>query len=200
MGTDWRDNDPMVEPVVEIFQGARTSYEQIGAPLTAKSPDPKDAPGGYEPAGYVNNAWGKGYRLGVISSSDHGSTHLSYALVYTQDRSRQGIIDAIKRRHTYGATDNIVLDYRMGEHFMGDDFEAAGALPIRIYARGTKAIAAIRIIRDQKVIFSVNPGAQEKTLSFRDNNITRGGHYYYVRVEQEDGQIAWSSPIWVKYR
>jgi hypothetical protein len=27
MGTDWRDNDPQVEPVVEIYQGMRQNYE-----------------------------------------------------------------------------------------------------------------------------------------------------------------------------
>ena len=46
MGTDWRDNDPTVEPVVEIFQGARTSYEQVGAPLAARNAD--EAPGGFK--------------------------------------------------------------------------------------------------------------------------------------------------------
>ncbi len=32
MGTDWRDNDPQVEPVVEIYQGDRQNYEMPGAP------------------------------------------------------------------------------------------------------------------------------------------------------------------------
>ena len=32
MGTDWRDNDPLVEPVVEIYQGDRNNYECEGAP------------------------------------------------------------------------------------------------------------------------------------------------------------------------
>jgi hypothetical protein len=32
MGTDWRDNDPLVEPVVEIYQGHRHNYEHFGAP------------------------------------------------------------------------------------------------------------------------------------------------------------------------
>ncbi len=30
MGTDWRDNDPEVEPIVEIYQGDRMSYEKRG--------------------------------------------------------------------------------------------------------------------------------------------------------------------------
>ena len=68
MGTDWRDNDPEIEPVVEIMQGARTNYEYVGAPLSAKSGEPADAPGGYEPVGMVRNAWNKGYRLGVTAS------------------------------------------------------------------------------------------------------------------------------------
>ena len=35
MGTDWRDHDPKVEPLVEIYQGDRMSYEIEGAPLRA---------------------------------------------------------------------------------------------------------------------------------------------------------------------
>jgi len=27
-----------------------------------------------------------------------------------------------------------------------------------------------------------------------------GQHWYYVRVEQEDGELAWSSPIWIDQR
>ncbi|MDA2931214.1 hypothetical protein MYX84_14930, partial [Acidobacteria bacterium AH-259-O06] len=192
MGTDWRDNDPEVEPVVEIFQGARTNYEEIGAPKAVQTLDPKpdEAPGGFRPDGYVNHAWAKGYRLGVVASSDHNSTHISYAMVYTHDRSREGIIDAVKRRHTYGATDNIILDYRMGHHFMGEDFESDQALPIRVYVRGTKNIAAIRLIRGQKVLYSVSPDRQETTLTYLDNNISKGEHYYYIRVEQQDGELA----------
>ena len=40
MGTDWRDNDPGIEPVVEIYQGARNSYETLGAPRV----HPEDQP------------------------------------------------------------------------------------------------------------------------------------------------------------
>ena len=39
MGTDWRDNDPLVEPVVEIYQGDRNNYECEGAP---RSPAVRD--------------------------------------------------------------------------------------------------------------------------------------------------------------
>ena len=74
MGTDWRDNDPALEPFVEIYQGARQNYERPGAP---RCPTAEDAIGGWEPKGMINLALLKGYRLAFESSSDHGSTHIS---------------------------------------------------------------------------------------------------------------------------
>ena len=68
MGTDWRDNDPNGEPVVEIYQGIRQNYEMADAP---RANNEKDSIGGWRPKGYVNIALDKGYRLGFESSSDH---------------------------------------------------------------------------------------------------------------------------------
>ena len=201
MGTDWRFHDPKAAPVVEIFQGDRTSYERDGAPLSAKSPAPRDAPGGYRPAGFVNNALAKGYMLGTIASSDHYSTHYSYAMVYTSSFTREGILDAIRRRHTYGATDNIILEVRMGDHFMGDRFRASEPVPMRVRVRGTGDIDYVHIIRDGRVVHTHRPGTQEADFQFTDANSGEGGssHYYYVRVEQGDGQVAWGSPMWVDF-
>ena len=203
MGTDWRDNDPRLEPVVEIFQGARTNYEFIGAPLWAD--ESKDAAhmkqAGYFPIGAVRNAWAKGYRLGIITSSDHGSTHYSYALVYTDRYDRQGILDAIRRRHTYGATDNILLDVRMGDHFMGSEFKTGAPLPLRVKVRGTRNVARIEVLRGDRMIYSVQPNQQNVSFEFTDQDAGRKKEtvYYYVRVQQTDGQLAWSSPFWVEY-
>lgn len=201
MGTDWRFHDPKAAPVVEIFQGDRTSYEQDGAPLSARSPAPRDAPGGYRPAGFVNNALAKGYTLGTIASSDHYSTHYSYAMVYTSSFTREGILDAIRRRHTYGATDNIILDARMGDHFMGDRFRASEPLPIRVRIRGTSDIENVHIIRDDRVVHTHRPNAMETDFQFADSDSGESGssHYYYIRVEQGDGQVAWGSPMWVDF-
>ena len=201
MGTDWRDNDPEIEPVVEIMQGARTNYEYVGAPLSAKSGEPADAPGGYEPIGMVRNAWNKGYRLGITVSSDHGSTHYSYTMVYTDRVTRQGILDAIRRRHTYGATDNILLDVRMGEHFMGDEFRAGAPLPMTIRVRGTNEIARVNVFRGEQLLHSHEPEGREADFEYLDKDARSGmgTQYYYVRVEQADGNVAWGSPLWVNY-
>jgi hypothetical protein len=202
MGTDWRDNSPDLEPVVEIFQGARTNYEQLGAPLVAD--EQKDAQhiqnAGYEPSGMVANAWAKGYRLGIITSSDHGSTHISYAMVYTADPSRQGVLDAIRKRHTYGAMDNIIMDVRMGSHFMGDEFSSKDGGPIKVKVMGTEKLAEVVIIKDGKVVYSAQPMTKDVSFEYVDKEKVTGRHYYYVRVQQTNRMLAWSSPFFINFQ
>jgi hypothetical protein len=202
MGTSWGDNDPQLEPVVEIFQGARTNYESLEAPLVAQAP--KDQAhmnqAGYQPEGMVSNAWAKGYKLGIITSSDHNSTHISYALVYTDDPSRQGVLNAIRKRHTYGSMDNIILDVRMGEYFMGDEFALSAAQPLKIHVKGTRAIARVDIVKDNKVVYSTQPGKQLADFEFTDKGSVAGRHFYYVRVQQDNEMLAWSSPMFINYK
>ncbi len=195
MGTDWADNDPEVEPLVEIYQGCRLSYEMRGAPRAAARPH------AYEP-GYVINALNKGYRLGFQSSSDHTSTHMSYSCVYAVDFSREGLIAAMKRRQTYGATDNIVLRFyaKRGDAVvpLGGELSAGRPVTFHVEVVGTANVARISIIRDGKVVYSTEPNRPEAQVSFADMEPVSGPRsYYYVRVEQADGQIAWGSPIWV---
>jgi hypothetical protein len=198
MGTDWRDSDPVAEPVVEIYQGHRHNYEHFGAP---RSPTKETQIGGYEPAGFVWNALSKGYKLGFQASSDHVSTHMSYGVVLTDDFSRVGIIEAFKRRHSYAATDNIIVDVRCGEHLMGDIFETNQAPTFKISVQGTNPIAKLSIIRSGKYVHVEKPMQPDATVTWEDREPEAGKvNYYYVRVEQTDGNLAWASPMWVTWK
>ena len=199
-GTDWRDNDPQLEPVVEIYQGYHTSYEANGAPKTLDAKT-DTIHGAYKPLGFVWLALDKGYRLGFQASSDHISTHVSYACVFSDDFSRQGIIDAIKKRHIYAATDNLIVETRMGDHFMGDEFDVTGATPpLKVKAVGTGPIKQIEVVKNNTYVFTYRPKEGKTSASFTFNDANAAdtpAAYYYVRVEQTDGQMAWASPIWV---
>jgi len=185
--------------VLEIYQGARQNYETKNAPRGIRDGEEKKALGGFQEAGLVWNAWKKGYRIGVIASSDHYSTHISYAMVYTPSSSREAIFNAIRQRHTYGATDNIVLEFWAGSHFMGDDFTATAPQRIRVKAQGTDTIEAIHLIRDAQYIYKWAPNARNADFQFSDPAAGKGQHWYYVRLEQKNGELAWSSPIWVNF-
>ncbi len=202
-GTDWRDNDPEVEPLVEIYQGYHSSYEYEGAPKT-ESDATGHVHGQYEPAGFFWNALARGYRLGVQASSDHISTHVSYACILSEDTSRRGLIEAMRKRHAYAATDNIILDYRIvdgagREYLQGDAFATAGAPRIVVKIIGTAPIRRVDVVKNRQFVFTRSPGTPTFDFTYQDLALAPGESYFYVRVTQQDGQMAWSSPIWVKY-
>src|SRR5262249_22674802 len=139
MGTDWRDNDPQVEPFVEIYQGDRMSYEIEGAPRAgydAKSGKKPVNIAGWYPKGFINLALQKGYRLGFQSSSDHSSTHISFCIVLAEKHDRASILAALKKRHCYAATDDIIVDVRSGDHLMGDEFQTRADPRLQIHVIG----------------------------------------------------------------
>lgn len=203
MGTDWRDGDTEVEPVVELFQGHRQSYELAGGPRAATGPE--DTIQGYRPLGFVWEAFQKGRRLGFQASSDHVSTHISYGMVLAEDNSREGIMEAFKRRHSYAAHDNIVLLVRSGDHLMGDEFTSSSVPRLRIAAKGTASIDKVDIIRQvglerPTVVASMEPRSSEVDLDWSDPAAVVGEwNMYYVRLEQRNAAMAWASPIWIQY-
>jgi hypothetical protein len=203
MGTDWRDHDAMLEPLVEIYQGDRNSYEYEEAPRAGHDPQSNKLPvsiGGWRPAGFLNHAMKeKGYRMAFQSSSDHISTHISYCIVMAESMEREAILAAMKKRHCYAATDDIILDVRSGEHLMGDAFKTTNAPTLLITAIGTKPLTRVDILKDHEVVETLKPGKIEYVGAWTDPKPTAGVHYYYVRAMQEDEELAWGSPMWIDY-
>jgi hypothetical protein len=202
MGTDWRNWDKDVEPMVEIYQGARQNYERPGAP---RSPTPNDAIGGWEPLGFINLALNKGYRFSFQSSSDHGSTHISYALVLAEGNSTTELLKAMKKRHTYAATDNILAEYTCKTggrtYMMGDEFTAAEAPKLTIKFKGTAPFKKVTLVKDDVEIVLGQPDKADVEFTWTDPKPEAGKtSYYYVRGEQADGELVWASPMWIKYQ
>jgi hypothetical protein len=199
-GTNWEQPiDGELEPFVELFQGFHASYEAPGAPriVDEKSDIIHTS---FKPDGYVSRALAKGYRLGFQASSDHVSTHVSYCCVLAEEFSRKGLVDAMRKRHTYAATDNIVLDVRMGAHaLMGDEVRTERPR-LDVVVLGTRPIERVDVIRDGGVAHTERPSAAEARFRWEDAAPRKGEKpsYYYVRVLQKDGQMAWASPIWVR--
>ncbi|MFB3826280.1 MAG: DUF3604 domain-containing protein [Bryobacteraceae bacterium] len=240
MGTDWRLRDDDLEPVAEIYQGDRNSYEEEGQPRAAIPQAWGDGGAGRPPfqKGLIWNALGVGYKMGFIASSDHFSTHISYANLVVPDRvtTRADLLDAFRSRRTYGSTDNIVLDFHAGEVMQGGEMTARESPTFQIRARGTEPILRVEIVKNNRIVFTRGPERETGDprrieFSFRDNekfSDTSVGPtsqirnweapetgirprppgkfaYYYVRVVQSysrenperEGEVAWSSPIFV---
>jgi hypothetical protein len=201
MGTDWRNNAPDVEPMVEIYQGCRQSYERPGAP---RSPTENDAIGGWRPRGFVNLALQKGYRFSFESSSDHTSTHISYAMVYAEDTSREALLRAMRLRHTYAATDNIIAEYRCNaggrDYLLGDEFTTNEPPTLRLKLHGTAPFSKVTLVKDDEEVHVITPNKDVVELTWKDPKPTPGKtSYYYFRGEQANDEMVWVSPMWITY-
>jgi len=201
-GTDWKDHDNALEPLVEVYQGHRLVYEHEGGPKAATADRLYTHRSGYRPLGFIWRALAKGYRLGFEAASDHTSTHISYSCILTRGDSREELVDAMRKRHTYGATDNIVLDFRVAangkDYLQGDEVPHTGKYVLKVHVQGTGSIDRVAVIHNESYAYFA-PGNRRKDMDFTytDPHPAAGENRYYVRVEQEDGNLAWSSPVWI---
>ena len=183
----WTYNDPDVEPVAEIFQAMRRSYERPERGLAEEAS--------------LWHALKKGHRLGFIASSDHMSTHQSFACVWAKDKSRSSIFEAIQARRTFAATGRIAIDFRIGDALMGQEIRLtdhdAKSITLKIRVAGTDRLSEIQVVRSGKVIHRMSPGNREINTTFEDKQPLPGESYYYIRILQINNETAWASPIWV---
>src|SRR5205823_949698 len=129
--------------------------------------------------------------------SDHMSTDASFACVWSDKSTREGIFRSMQARRTFGATAQIMLKVTAGEHWMGESFSAKTMPPIQIEARGTAPIAQVDVLMDGEVRKTVRGQGELEKLVYESDAALSGSHIFFVRLEQTDGNHAWSSPLWV---
>jgi hypothetical protein len=215
--TDWKFHDSDLEPLVEIHSCWGTS-EYPGNPSWDHS---------IKQGGGVQAALSLGYRLGIMASSDTcaGLPGRSVAnserwdfhkekggltAVYAPELTRSAVFDALRRRRTYGTTGvRIILDFTLNNCPMGSQYAWSGDIPIelRIKAVGTDLIKTVTIVRNNVDLKTFEPRDDVVEISYEDKQdlIPEAFKddqgqllvYYYIRITQYDGEMAWSSPIWV---
>ena len=84
---------------------------------------------------------------------------------------------------------------------MGDEVRTAKPR-IDAIVLGTGAVDRVEVLRNGAVVHTVRPeeDAAEARSGWEDPAPVKrdAPSYYYVRVIQKDGQMAWASPIWVQ--
>ena len=236
MGTDWKRRNDEVIPVTEIYQGDRNSYETQGGPRAALPDTPGPGGAGLAPhqRGLVQNALGVGYRMGFIASSDHYSTHISYANLIVPDRltTREDLLDAFRNRRTYASTDNIAMDFHAAGSHQGSVVAAAESPVFSVRVRGTEPVLTVEVVKNNRSVYTHRgDGSLSVEFEYRDADFddTSMGptatitdwsrpetgirpraddqeSFYYLRVIQSfnegelarEGEVAWSSPIFVR--
>ena len=150
--------------------------------------------------------------------------------VLAESLDRGPVFEAVRRRRIYATTgDKIVLEFTANGRPMGEEIEATGAVELKVRVEGTAAVDRVEIVKDLVDTFAAvrieqNPAGPDGVFMLYDPATPEGGerlarddmsrlrftmrdrgtpgreHTYYVRVTQANGQQAWSSPIWVKFK
>ena len=204
---DWQRHNPQYQTVLEIAQN-RGAFET-------------DEPGGATVIGgggaSAQDALALGHRLGFVGGTDShhaqpGRNTCSMAGVDFHDHmtggltaiiapelTREAIIQALRERRCYATTGaRIVLDFQVDGHGMGEEFTATTA-EVAVTARvlGTADIERLEVVCNGEVAFE-QPGSGRVAEIAENLRLAEGQtSYFYLRVTQSDGHMAWSSPIWV---
>ncbi|MBQ8431418.1 MAG: DUF3604 domain-containing protein [Clostridia bacterium] len=217
-GIEFDHHDPDVERFIEI-------YSMWGA---QDRPDGEHPPVRIKPRSVsVNDLLQRGAHLGFTGGGDCHEGHpgfsscdperqgkiphaafpsLRYRCGLTascmESLNRKNLIDALRNRHTYATTGaRILADFTLCDAPMGEILKKpAGERLLRCDYHLTAPGDKLQVIRNGELRW-------EETLSCRDgcfvwtdfqDNESTGEDVYYIKILQRDGQVLWTSPIWIQ--
>ena len=212
----WDHADPEFMRLVEI-------YSIWGSSEGEGCPRPNYWRNNY--ANSVRSALNRGHRLGIIASGDSHSGlagncswmrlrrgyRNGLAAVFASELTREAVFDALYERRCYGTTGARII-LRMSVNGVGMGRELAGRVhrlrrQIDVEAYGTSRIRQILVVRNGEEWKSITCNDDRYTGTLEDaTDVSRfaiddgDGNpfaWYYVRVLQDDGEMAWSSPVWI---
>lgn len=221
---DWKDHEAERERLVEIFQ-VRGSYEcseDEGNPLPEKT-ETESIPVGFVRRA-LEMGWRVGFTAGGDDHSSHAGTDFPWRFQYkagtmavlSTDKTREGIWEAMWNRRVIATSGpRILLDYTLNGRPMGSELDAEDLPELRegrsisIEFHGTAPAERIDIIRNGEVVHSFKKPGLDAELTWEDGAPLEGVLlpparfcagpfcFYYVRALQEDGEMAWASPVWI---
>ena len=116
--------------------------------------------------------------------------------------NRKEIFDAIDARRSTAATDKIFMEFSCNGNLMGEEFETEDAPEFKIVVHGTAPISKVTLVKNEVDYEVWEPSSYDSdfTMNFKDKKPEPGDYRYYIRVEQVDGNMGWTSPVWVQVK
>ncbi|GAB4116488.1 MAG: DUF3604 domain-containing protein [Candidatus Caldatribacteriota bacterium] len=210
-GADWRGYDNKLYRVMEIYS-QHGSAEYINCPRQIPYLSGQLQKGNEKNKNATfQEILASGIKLGVTGGSDSHSGRPGFSnwtrvcrtyqggltAVFALEKTRKEIWNAIYRRQCYATTGaRIYMEFCINGFPMGSEIKAKKR-KLYFSIAGTAPLINITIIKNNKAIF------QELCTDLYYKNIIKDEpdldeDFYYLRVYQKDGEMAWSSPIWVK--
>ena len=150
----------------------------------------------------------QGWHIAPDGSDDtHGpnwGSRFAWSGILAPGLSKRNSLDALKNRHCYSTLDrNCMLRFKVNDAPMGDIIpDPVESVKVMVAVNDPDAddlITRIELFEDGTVIQTDGPNSNRRRwkTTFRPKP---GEHYYFVKVTQDDGNMMWSAPVWVKVR
>ncbi|MCB1213658.1 MAG: DUF3604 domain-containing protein [Chlamydiia bacterium] len=226
-GFNFKSFNPEFERVVEIYNawGSSECTEKEGNPFPISGSGRKCTK--EWAGGSVLDALKKNCRFGFVAGGlddrgiykdffDGGQKQYTPGLtaILAKEQSRSAIFEALQQRSCYATTGpRIVISFTIAGMPMGSEISTrikpgiAVNRHICVTIAGTAPLKAVEIVRNGKVLHTLSSKTYHLTFEYDDleplasaaikNSGTNPFAFYYLRVYQEDGHAAWSSPIWI---
>lgn len=152
-----------------------------------------------------------------LFESDQEQYTPGFTAIIATEHSRNALLEALYNRSCYATTGKrIILGFQLASFGMGSETSTAQKHGLLInrhlhgFVAGTTKLKTVEIIRNGQVLVSYTPNEYAFDFAYDDleplEKVSIDAKdkkppfaYYYLRVTQEDGHMAWSSPIWVDY-
>lgn len=206
-GVDWEDHDPEVQNLVEIVSN-HGAYESWGN-------EPIFHRGGIREH-FVQDGLNKGLKFGIVGGSDsHGliwhhqagwkrNCHRTgMTCIIAPELTREALFAALKNRHCYATSGiKIRLEWTINKQYiMGDEFTlpAHEKFQSKLRVTSPETLKWITLIKDGKEIQKYGGEGRESRVSYNEMP-EKGTHYYYYRILTEEGNMAWTSPVFIEVK
>ncbi|MBN2290228.1 MAG: DUF3604 domain-containing protein [Candidatus Glassbacteria bacterium] len=118
--------------------------------------------------------------------------------------TRQAIFGALWDRRVYATTGaRILLEFSVNGQTMGGELELSdpsAARKIRVMVEGTDSLEYLAVIKNNREFYRQSGSGKGLQVEITDDSPVAGTDFYYVRAVQQDGHLAWASPVWVSAR
>ncbi len=151
----------------------------------------------------VQDALERNIRVGIIAGSDsHQMEHGiegGIMAAFIPDLTSENVYNAMYNRFVYGTSGaRILLSFKINEHRMGEELLVPKATPVfgEVSVLAVDKIRSVIVYKNNEIFVEKTVDGNALDFTFEDTNRSETDTYY-VRVEQIDDHLAWSSPIWV---
>jgi len=155
-----------------------------------------------------NMALDQGWHLAPTMNQDNhggrwGNSNEARCVVLAEDLTEENVYDAIYNRRAYATEDrNLEVKYTVNDRLLGSIItEMPKELNVRVQFADPDAkdkVTKVEVVVDSGKVAYEWTNAADLADGMVETTLAPNYRYYYIRITQADGDLAFTAPVWVE--